>query len=55
MWIGVQASDAVFWVLDAAKCHLYGDYMPPCALETVAAAMSLSVKSPLLLEKEAIY
>jgi len=28
-WKQTKASDAVFWVLDAAKCHLYGDYMPP--------------------------
>ena len=25
-----EASDAVFWVLDASKCYMYGDYMPPC-------------------------
>lgn len=29
-WKQTKASDAVFWVLDAAKCYMYGDYMPPC-------------------------
>ncbi|CAK9073679.1 GTPase Era [Durusdinium trenchii] len=28
-WKQTKASDAVFWVLDASKCFLYGDYMPP--------------------------
>eukprot|EP00438_Fugacium_kawagutii_P024148 Skav213833 [mRNA] locus=scaffold315:55992:58735:+ [translate_table: standard] len=28
-WKQTKASDAVLWVLDAAKCYMYGDYMPP--------------------------
>lgn len=59
--LGSKASDAVFWVLDAAKCHLYGDYMPPCTLENVAAGCDGFYwwRVPVLLcrfpEKDAIY
>jgi len=30
-WKSTRAADVVFWVLDASKCLLYGDYLPSCA------------------------
>lgn len=30
-WKATRDVEAIFWVLDAGKCYMYGDYMPPCA------------------------
>lgn len=30
-WKATRDVEALWWVIDAGKCHMYGDFMPPCA------------------------
>jgi len=50
-WKQTRASDAVFWVLDASKCYMYGDYMPPCP-ELDGVAIGAPVADPWWLHPE---
>merc|ERR1719245_72823 len=42
-WKAMREVDAIFWVLDASKCCIYGDYMPECAsLDGIAVGPPVS-------------